>query len=72
LFHATELSPFLVVGNYLLGANGKAIKGQHFEEGGSSVQEYLDDQQNYPISLKFGRPKLAANEKIMLASMFHS
>ena len=27
---------------------------------------------NYPINIKFGRPKLTSNQKIMMASMFHS
>ena len=59
------------MGHYLLAANGRSLKGCFFEDG-SDVREYLDDSQNYPISLKFGRLKPTTNEKIMLASMFHS
>lgn len=31
----------------------------------------LDDEKNYPISLRFSRPKMTTNEKIFLASMFY-
>ncbi|XP_067928391.1 trafficking protein particle complex subunit 4-like [Watersipora subatra] len=59
------------VGHYLLAANGRPLRGCSFEDG-TDVKEYLDDPQHYPISLKFGRLKPTTNEKIMLASMFHS
>jgi trafficking protein particle complex subunit 4 len=31
----------------------------------------LNDATNYPLNLKFGRPKMTINEKIFLASMFY-
>lgn len=34
--------------------------------------QVLDKEENYPLNIKFGRPKLSSNQKIMLASMFHS
>merc|ERR1712002_1084639 len=34
--------------------------------------EVINDEKNYPISIKFGRPQLTSNQKIMMASMFHS
>ena len=43
-----------------------------FDDDGSNVEDYIAEQDNYPISLKFGRPKLTINDKIMVASMFHS
>lgn len=39
---------------------------------GRDVFEILKNEQNYPISIKFGRPRLGTNEKIVLASTFHS
>lgn len=36
------------------------------------LDDILSDEQNYPINIKFGFPRLSANEKIVLASMFHS
>lgn len=32
----------------------------------------LKDPSNYPVSIRFGRARLSSNEKLMLASMFHS
>uniref|UniRef100_A0A8C5YTL4 Uncharacterized protein n=1 Tax=Marmota marmota marmota TaxID=9994 RepID=A0A8C5YTL4_MARMA len=39
---------------------------------GKEVLEYLGDPANYPVSIRFSRPRLTSNEKLMLASMFHS
>lgn len=61
-----------LVGHYLLAANGRAVRGCVFEDNGEGAREYINNQNNYPISLKFGRLKPTINEKIMLASMFHS
>ncbi|CAF3514135.1 unnamed protein product [Rotaria sp. Silwood1] len=36
------------------------------------VIEYLSDSTNYPVTIKFGRPRLNGNEKLILASIFHS
>ena len=33
--------------------------------------QVLEDPEQYPISLKFGWPRLSTNEKIFLASMFY-
>ncbi len=30
----------------------------------------ISSKENYPLNLKFGRPKTTTNEKIVLASMF--
>jgi hypothetical protein len=35
------------------------------------VWQFLGDKENYPVNLKFGRPKITTNEKIVLASMFY-
>ncbi|CAF0986198.1 unnamed protein product [Rotaria magnacalcarata] len=36
------------------------------------VIEYLSDPVNYPVTIKFGRTRLNGNEKLILASIFHS
>lgn len=38
---------------------------------GRDVFEVLNEKTNYPVTLKFGRPKMTTNEKIFLASMFY-
>uniref|UniRef100_A0AAY5KIP2 Uncharacterized protein n=1 Tax=Esox lucius TaxID=8010 RepID=A0AAY5KIP2_ESOLU len=38
----------------------------------TEIIEYLKDSTNYPVSIRFGRARLSSNEKLMLASMFHS
>uniref|UniRef100_A0A8C7V2R3 Uncharacterized protein n=1 Tax=Oncorhynchus mykiss TaxID=8022 RepID=A0A8C7V2R3_ONCMY len=49
-----------------LDVNGK------FTADGKEIIEYLKDSTNYPLSILFGRARLSSNEKLMLASMFHS
>lgn len=38
---------------------------------GRNVQEIIENADNYPLTLKFLRPKMTTNEKIFLASMFY-
>lgn len=52
--------------------NGRVLRGATFDDDGGSAEAYLNDRENYPINLRFGRPKLTINDKIMVASMFHS
>uniref|UniRef100_T1J409 Trafficking protein particle complex subunit n=1 Tax=Strigamia maritima TaxID=126957 RepID=T1J409_STRMM len=59
------------VGHRLLGINGMEVTGRQLEDGRDAM-EVIENKDNYPISIKFGRPKLNTNEKIFLASMFHS
>uniref|UniRef100_A0A8C7IDR8 Trafficking protein particle complex subunit n=1 Tax=Oncorhynchus kisutch TaxID=8019 RepID=A0A8C7IDR8_ONCKI len=59
------------VGNALLSINGLAVNGK-FTADGKEIIEYLKDSTNYPLSILFGRARLSSNEKLMLASMFHS
>ena len=35
------------------------------------VFEMINNKDNFPLNLKFGRPKITTNEKIVLASMFY-
>ncbi|KAH3717281.1 trafficking protein particle complex subunit 4-like isoform X2 [Dreissena polymorpha] len=58
------------VGHTLLAINGIQTDGKYWD--GRDILELLSHEENFPINLKFGRPKLTTNEKIMLASMFHS
>ena len=59
------------VGHTVLSVNGVSAEGRFLRDG-RDILETLSMEENYPISIKFGRPKLTTNEKIMLASMFHS
>lgn len=61
---------FLSVGHALLAINGEPVTGKRLPNG-TDAMEVLRNPDNYPINLKFGRPKLGTNERIMLASMFH-
>ncbi|XP_057378583.1 trafficking protein particle complex subunit 4-like [Daphnia carinata] len=58
------------VGHHLLAINGIQLNGMLLDDG-REVTPFLADQSNFPLSLKFGRPKLSTNEKIFLASMFY-
>ena len=33
--------------------------------------QFLEERENFPVNLKFGRAKITTNEKIVLASMFY-
>lgn len=59
------------VGHTLLSVNGVAANGKVLEDG-NDILEMIANEENYPISIKFGRPRLSTNERIMLAGMFHS
>jgi hypothetical protein len=59
------------VGYAVLAINGESLNGRKVGD-----KDVLDDvianESCYPISIKLGIPRLTANEKIVLASMFHS
>ena len=55
----------------MLSVNGIPAQGRQLQDG-RDILEVINSEDNYPISIKFGRPKLTTNEKIMLAGMFHS
>jgi len=59
------------VGHVLMVINGKDVNGKRTSEG-IDVFEFLQDQRNFPVNLKFGRAPLRTNEKLMMASTFHS
>ncbi|XP_044731465.1 trafficking protein particle complex subunit 4 [Chrysoperla carnea] len=58
------------VGNVLLAVNGIAITNRQLDDG-RDVFDVIENKENYPLNLKFGRPKMTTNEKIFLASMFY-
>ncbi|XP_044894333.1 trafficking protein particle complex subunit 4 isoform X1 [Felis catus] len=62
---------FLALGHAVLAINGVDVNGKYTADG-KEVLEYLGNPANYPVSIRFGRPRLTSNEKLMLASMFHS
>ncbi|KAM4651940.1 trafficking protein particle complex subunit 4 [Discoglossus pictus] len=59
------------VGHAVLSINGIDVNGRYTADG-KEVLEFLSNPSNYPLSIRFGRPRLSSNEKLMLASMFHS
>ncbi|XP_017772191.1 PREDICTED: trafficking protein particle complex subunit 4 [Nicrophorus vespilloides] len=58
------------VGHILYAINGIPVTGGQLDDGRDAMQ-VLENKENYPISLRFGRPKMTTNEKIFLASMFY-
>lgn len=40
-------------------------------DNGKEIKEFLENKDNFPVQLKFTRPKMTTNEKIFLASMFY-
>lgn len=66
-----ELELSLSVGHTVLGINGVTATGKVLEDS-RDILEMIATEENYPLAIKFGRPKLSTNEKIMLAGMFHS
>lgn len=63
-------SSILSVGHVLSAVNGTPVTGLQIDDG-RNVKEVLENSENYPISLKFIRPKMTTNEKIVLASTFY-
>ncbi|XP_059145171.1 trafficking protein particle complex subunit 4-like [Physella acuta] len=59
------------VGHAVLGINGVPAEGKMLKDK-RDIMEVLSTESNYPINIKFGRPHLTINERIMLASMLHS
>lgn len=50
--------------------NGIPATGRQLDDG-RDVFDVLENKENYPLTIKFGRPKMTTNEKIFLASMFY-
>lgn len=58
------------VGHVLYAINDIPITGRQLDDGRDAM-EVIENKENYPLTLKFGRPKMTTNEKIFLASMFY-
>lgn len=58
------------MGHQLTSLNGTPVAGATLDDG-RNVQEIIENADNYPLTLKFIRPKMTTNEKIFLASMFY-
>ncbi|KAG8333745.1 Trafficking protein particle complex subunit 4, partial [Homalodisca vitripennis] len=59
-----------VVGHVLTALNSIPVTGKQLDDGRDALQ-IIENKDNYPLRLKFGRPKMTTNEKIFLASMFY-
>lgn len=58
------------MGHVLYAINGVPVTGRQLDDG-RDVFDVLENKDNYPISIRFGRAKMTTNEKIFLASMFY-
>jgi len=58
------------IGHVLLAVNGQPLTYDKLPDG-RNVFEFLEEKDNYPVNIKFGRAKMTTNEKIVLASMFY-
>lgn len=58
------------MGHQLLAVNGITVNGQILEDG-KEVRQMLENQENYPLNLRFCRPRMTTNDKIILASTFY-
>jgi len=62
-------------GQILLNYNEHEVSGTSVRDGsqtGTPVLTLLADKANYPVNLRFGVPKMTSNEKIIMASTFHT
>ena len=57
------MSIFTPVGHVLANVNGMEVTGCTLGDGRNAM-EVIEDPANYPLSLKFVKPKLTTNEKI--------
>lgn len=58
------------MGHVLTAVNGIPVTGKQLDDSRDALQ-IIDNQENYPLRLKFSRPRMTTNEKIFLASMFY-
>ncbi|KAJ9594426.1 hypothetical protein L9F63_014151 [Diploptera punctata] len=60
----------IMVGHVLTAVNGTPVTGRQLDDG-RDVFEVLENEELFPLNLKFERSKMTTNEKIFLASMFY-
>lgn len=58
------------MGHVLSAVNGVNVNGVTLEDG-RDAREIIENKDNYPLNLRFHRPKMTTNEKIVLASTFY-
>jgi trafficking protein particle complex subunit 4 len=66
------------LGHNLLAVNNQPVYLDKFDnklkmddmKGASDLFEYLDNQANYPLQLRFGKPQLNTNDKLVLTGRF--
>ncbi|VDK24151.1 unnamed protein product [Anisakis simplex] len=54
--------------------NGTPVQGSHMIVNGCecNIVEYLSEESNFPVIIRFIPPTITTNEKIILSSTFHS
>ncbi|CAB0005418.1 unnamed protein product [Nesidiocoris tenuis] len=60
----------VAIGHVLCAINGIPVTNCQLDDG-RDVFEVIESPSNYPLTLKFTRPRVTTNEKIFLASMFY-
>lgn len=58
------------MGHVLLSINGIPANGATLDDG-RDVKELIENESNFPLTMRFARPKMTTNEKIFLASLFY-
>ena len=56
----------------LVGVNDETVVGRTLPNLRQTALDYLNEPRNTPVRLRFARPRLSTNDRIMLGSMFHS
>lgn len=59
------------IGHVIQGINSVVVRGSTLEDG-RNVFDVVGDESNYPLAVKFGRPRPTPNELMTLMSTFHS
>jgi hypothetical protein len=54
----------------LTAVNGVPATGRQLDDG-RDVFDIINNEESYPLNLRFNRPRMTTNEKIFLASMFY-
>lgn len=66
-----NILPSHTVGHILTAINGiPATAGAQLDDG-RDVRTVIESPDNYPLTIRFARPRISTNEKIFLASMFY-
>ena len=60
----------ICIGHALMSVNGQPVTSRELPDG-RNVFDVLADKANFPLNLKFGRPKITTKQKFILASMFY-